>query len=275
MKLDSHQHFWRYDEGAYPWIPKATPLHRDWLPADLASLQHPLGLDGSVAVQARQTMEESRWLLTLAKHEPRIKAVIGWVDLQSPDVDVQLAELSKHPRFRGVRHVVQDERDPEFMQRRTFRRGSAKLLTHGLTYDILIYARQLPSAITLVREFPRQPFVLDHIAKPEIKAGQLETWGRDLREIAKAPNVTCKVSGLVTEADHVAWKPADLRPYLDVVFECFGPERLMWGSDWPVCLLAAPYESVLKVIEEYTRQMTEVERRAVFGGTCARFYGVK
>jgi L-fuconolactonase len=274
MKLDSHQHFWSYDEREYPWIPKGTPLHRDWLPDDLRALQLPLGIDGSVAVQARQTLEESRWLLTLADHDPRIKAVVGWVDLRSPEVAEQLGEFAKHPRFHGVRHVVQDEKDPAFMQGVEFRRGIAALREHRLTYDVLIQAKQLPSAIALVREFPDQPFVLDHIAKPLIKVGEIEPWKSEIREIAKYPNLMCKVSGLVTEAAHANSTPAPLRPHLDDIFESFGPERLMWGSDWPVCLLAANYDRAFGVVNEYIAPLPEDQRAAILGGNCARFYGV-
>jgi L-fuconolactonase len=275
MLLDSHQHFWIYDEAQYPWIPKGTLLHRDWLPEDLAKLQQPLGLNGSIAVQARQTVEESRWLLTLADHDPRIKGVVGWVDLRSPEVAKDLAELSKHPRFRGVRHVVQSEPDNDFMIRPEFLRGIGELSAFGLTYDILIFPKQLPAAIKLVAQYAKQPFVLDHIAKPLIKDGVMEPWRSQLRELAKAPNVMCKVSGIITEADQKAWKPEDIRPFLDVVFEAFGPERLMWGSDWPVCLLAGSYERVFGLADSYASSLTESQRMGLFGGNCASFYGVK
>lgn len=275
MRLDSHQHFWIYDEEQYPWIPKGTPLHRDWLPQDLAKLQEPLGLDGSIAVQARQTVEESRWLLTLADHDPRIKAVVGWVDLRSDEVAKDLTELAKHPRFRGVRHVVQSEPDDDFMIRSAFVRGIGELAAFGLTYDILIFPKQLPAALELVAKYPKQPFVLDHIAKPLIKDGVMEPWRSQLRELAKAPNLMCKVSGIVTEADQKTWKPEDIRPYLDVVFEAFGPGRLMWGSDWPVCLLAGSYERIFRLIDEYASTLTMVQREGLFGGNCARFYGIK
>ena len=269
MLLDSHQHFWRYDAAQYPWIPQGSPLHRDWLPADLAELQKPLGLEGSIAVQARQTVAESDWLLGLADADPRVKAVVGWVDLRSPKVVEDLARLSRHPRFAGVRHVAQDEPDDRFLVGADFVRGVGHLHQFGLRYDLLVYERQLPAAIELVGKFPEQPFVMDHIAKPKIKEGRLSPWKENLKELARAPHVLCKVSGLVTEADPKAWKPEDLRPYLDVVFESFGPERLMWGSDWPVCLLAGTYERVYRVIEEY---VPAAHRAAVFGGNCARFY---
>lgn len=269
MKIDAHQHFWRYDPAQYPWIPEGSPLHRDWLPADLTALQQPLGLDGSVAVQARQNIAESDWLLGLADADARVKAVVGWVDLRSENVDVDLERLARHPKFSGVRHVVQDEPDDMFMLRPDFLRGIAQLQPLGLTYDILIFPKQLPAAIDLVARFPDQPFVLDHIAKPHIKVGTLSPWREQIRQLAASPNVMCKVSGMVTEADHRAWKADDIRPYLDLIFEAFGTSRLMWGSDWPVCLLAASYEQCLRLVEEYAAG----NHADIFGGNCARFYG--
>ena len=274
MKLDSHQHFWSYDAAQYPWIPAGSALHRDWLPNDLAPLLSAAGLDGCIAVQARQIVEESRWLLTLADHAPIIKGVVGWVDLRSERVEEQLAELAPNKKFRGVRHVVQDEPDDRFMLGADFLRGIGKLKAFGMTYDILIFPKQLPAAIELVAKFPAQPFVLDHIAKPLIKDGTLEPWSAQIRELAKAPNLTCKVSGMVTEAKHGAWKADDFRPYLDVVFEAFGPERLMYGSDWPVCLLSGSYAQTFDLVDDYTRALSAAQRDAFFGGNAARFYGV-
>ena len=274
MKLDSHQHFWSYDAAQYPWIPQGSPLHRDWLPDDLAPLLHAAGLDGCIAVQARQTVEESRWLLLLADHAAIIKGVVGWVDLRSELVEEQLTELAPHAKFRGVRHVVQDEPDDRFMLGAEFQRGIGKLKAFGLTYDLLIFPKQLPAAIELVQRFPEQPFVLDHIAKPFIKDGTLEPWVAQIRELAKASNVMCKVSGMVTEAKHGAWLAEDFRPYLDVVFECFGSERLMYGSDWPVCLLSATYAQQFGLVADYTRNLAPAQRDAFFGGNAARFYGV-
>ena len=270
--LDAHQHFWRYRAAEYPWIPAGSPLHRDWLPADLAALQRPLGLGGSIAVQARQSISECDWLLGLADADDRVRGVVGWVDLRSPNVRTDLERLAAHPKFAGVRHVVQDEQDPRFLIKEDFVRGMRVLHEFGLTYDLLIIPRQIAGAIDLVRLLPGQPFVIDHCAKPNIKKGARADWEAGFRELAKAPNVMCKVSGLVTEADHQHWKPEDLRPYLDVVFEAFGPERLMWGSDWPVCLLAAEYEKVFNVIQEYTRPLTNAQRQLVFGENCAKFY---
>lgn len=272
MRLDSHQHFWNYDAAQYPWIPKGSPLQRDWLPADLAKLQAPLGLEGSVAVQARQTVEESRWLCQLADASPVIEAVVGWADLRSERIEEQLAALAQHPKFVGVRHVVQSEPDDRFQVLPDFMRGIGHLHGWGLTYDLLVFPNQLPASIELVSKFPHQPFVLDHIAKPHIKTGELSPWREQIRTLAQAQNVFCKVSGMVTEADHQSWKPDDFKRYLDVVFEAFGPERLMWGSDWPVCLLAASYEQVFNLVDDYAQQCSAAQREALFGGNAARFY---
>lgn len=272
MKIDAHQHFWRYDAEQYPWIPTGSPLHRDWLPADLAPLLAAAGLNGCIAVQARQSLVETHWLLELAEHHAIIKGVVGWVDLRSPKVEHDLAALAPHPKFRGVRHVVQDEPDPDFMLGPDFLRGIGLLKNFNLTYDLLIYPSQLPAAIQLVHRFPEQSFVLDHLAKPPIKEGTLEPWATHISELAKAPNVLCKVSGMVTEADHAAWQPADFLPYLEVVFEAFGENRLMFGSDWPVCLLAASYPQTYSLVEEFTRSLSPSAREKFFGGNAAQFY---
>jgi len=272
MRLDAHQHFWSYDAAQYPWIPPGSPLHRSWLPADLAALQRPLGFDGSIAVQARQVIEESDWLLGLADQHETVKGVVGWVDLRSDRVEADLERLAQHPKFVGVRHVVQEEPDDAFMLGREFQRGISKLAAYGLTYDILIFPKQLEAAIRLAENFPAQPFVLDHIAKPPIKDGTIEPWAKQLRRLAQLPNVHCKVSGMLTEADHRAWTPEQFRPYLDVVFEAFGPSRLMYGSDWPVCLFAGSYEQAYRLVDDYTRGLTAAERAGLFGGNAAAFY---
>lgn len=272
MRLDAHQHFWSYDAAQYPWIPPGSPLHRSWLPDDLAVLQKPLGLDGSIAVQARQVVEESDWLLSLADKSANVKGVVGWVDLCSDRVEADLERLAKHPKFVGVRHVVQEEPDDDFMLGREFQRGISKLAAYGLTYDLLIYPKQLAAAIRLAENFPAQPFVLDHIAKPPIKAGTIEPWAKQIRRLAQLPNVHCKVSGMLTEADHQAWKPEQFRPYLDVVFDAFGPSRLMYGSDWPVCLFAGSYEQSFRLVDDYARGLSDHERVGLFGGNAAAFY---
>ena len=272
MRLDAHQHFWSYDAAQYPWIPPGSPLHRSWLTDDLAVLQKPLGFDGSIAVQARQVVEESDWLLGLADQHETVKGVVGWVDLRADRVEADLERLAQHPKFVGVRHVVQEETDDDFMLGREFQRGISKLHSHGLTYDLLIFPKQLEAAIQLAENFPAQPFVLDHIAKPPIKAGTIEPWAKQIRRLAHLPNVDCKVSGMLTEADHQAWKPEQFRPYLDVVFEAFGPARLMYGSDWPVCLFAGSYEQSFRLVDDYTRSLTDAERAGLFGGNAAAFY---
>ena len=272
MRLDAHQHFWSYDAAQYPWIPPGSPLHRSWLPDDLAALQQPLGFDGSIAVQARQVVEESDWLLGLADKHANVKGVVGWVDLRSDRVEADLERLARHPKFVGVRHVVQEEPDAAFMLGQDFQRGISKLAAYGLTYDILIYPKQLAAALRLAENFPEQPFVLDHIAKPFIKAGLIEPWAMQLRQLAKLPNVHCKVSGMLTEADHQAWRAEQFRPYLDTVFEAFGPARLMYGSDWPVCLFAGSYEQAYRLVDDYARGLTDQQRVGLFGGNAAAFY---
>ncbi|MBI3417410.1 MAG: amidohydrolase family protein [Verrucomicrobia bacterium] len=273
MRIDSHQHFWIYDASEYPWMTdRLAAIRRDFLPADLQREQAKVSLDGSIAVQARQSLKESRWLLELAEREPVIHGVVGWVDLQSVEVWQQLAELAPHGKFVGVRHVVQDEPEDNFMLRPAFLRGIGQLKQFELAYDLLVFPRQLPAAIQLARQFPEQRFVLDHLAKPAIKAGKLAPWERDLRELAKSPNVFCKISGMVTEADWSAWRPADFRPCLDVVFAAFGEDRVMFGSDWPVCLLAASYEEVFGIARDYFCQFSAATQAKFFGGNAARFY---
>lgn len=274
MRLDAHQHFWKYDAAEYPWMKPDWPIRRDFLPPDLQPLLEQARLDGSVAVQARQSLAESRWLLDLAGRHPQIKGVVGWVDLRSERVEEQLAELARHPKFVGVRHVVQDEADDLFMMRPEFVRGIALLKQFGLTYDLLIYPKQLAAAIELARRFPAQPFVLDHIAKPPIRDGTLSPWREQIRELAKAPNVSCKVSGLVTEAKWGESEPADFRPYLEVVFEAFGEDRLMFGSDWPVCLLAGSYAQVFRLMDDYLKPLPKTAREKFFGLNAAGFYGI-
>ncbi len=273
MTLDAHQHFWKYDPGEYSWIGDTMAvLKRDFLPEDLAREQAKLHFDGSIAVQARQTLEETRWLLELARTDERIRAVVGWVDLRSPSVATELEHFCNDPKFIGVRHVVQDEPDPRFMLQPDFLRGLGLLKSFGLTYDILIFPKQLPAAIEIARQFPDQPFVLDHIAKPAIAQGTLEPWNNQIKELGKFQNVCCKVSGLVTEADWKNWNVNQFTPYLDVIVEAFGEDRLMVGSDWPVCLLAASYEEVVGLVRNYFQPFSAGARQKIFGGNASRFY---
>jgi L-fuconolactonase len=272
MRIDSHQHFWRYSSQEYPWINAKWPIRRDFLPEDLEPELRKNRVDGCVAVQARPSLGESRWLLDLAESIPFIKGVVGWVDLRSATVDEQLAELVPHPKFVGVRQVVQDEPDDGFMLREDFQRGIGKLRGLGLTYDILIYPRQLPAAIELARTFPEQSFVLDHLAKPFIRDQVLSPWADQVRSLAQCRNVMCKVSGLVTEAKWDGWRAEDFEPYLEVAFEAFGPDRLMFGSDWPVALLAGSYEQVFKLVQEYVIEHDKTAESKVFGLNATRFY---
>jgi len=247
-------------------------LRRDFLPSHLRSEMEAASMDACIAVQARQTVEETRWLLNLADVYPYVTGVIGWVDLQAGDVARQLDEFADRPKFVGVRHVVQDEPDARFMLRPEFCRGIGLLAERDLTYDILIYPKQLPAAIELVSRFAEQRFVLDHMAKPDIRGGAMREWAAGIRELAEHPHVFCKVSGLVTEADWTRWTPENIEPYLDVVFDCFGCDRLLIGSDWPVCTVAAEYARVLAVVDDYMSGRTAGERLAVTGENAARLW---
>lgn len=278
-RIDAHQHFWQYSPAEYPWIgPGMEQLARDYLPADLEAAARPHGIVGSVAVQARQSLEESRWLLDLAKRHPSIRGVVGWVDLRGDHVADELDQLSRQPGFLGVRHVVQDEPDPRFLLGADFIRGLRLLHQFGLTYDLLIYPQQLPAAVELVGLLPEQPFVLDHIAKPRLHgwrtAADRADWERQMTALGRHPNVFCKLSGLVTEADWRAWQPEDFRPYLELVIEVFGPRRLMFGSDWPVCRLAADYADVVGIVADAIGGLTAAEQAAIWGGTAQSFYGI-
>jgi len=275
MKVDAHQHFWRYNPTDYGWITdEMFSLRRDFLPEDLMRVQAPLCFEGSIAVQARQTLTETEWLLQLAERNPLIMGVVGWVDLCSPELPIQLGKYTRCPKLRGIRHIVQDEPDDQFMLRSDFQRGIGQLARFGLTYDILIHPRHLLTACELVRRFPDQPFVLDHMAKPFIKRGELEPWATDIKRLASFPNAHCKLSGMVTEADWRNCRPEDLKPYLDVVFDAFGPQRLMIGSDWPVCTLVMPYEQVMAIVIGYSRHCSAAEQRMILGENAQAFYGV-
>ena len=276
MRIDSHQHFWIYDPNQYPWMTdELSAIRSNHLPEHLQVEFDRLGIDGSVAVQARQSLDESRWLLKMADESCLIKGVVGWVDLRSEYVEDQLAEFAEHPKFVGVRHVVQDEPDENFMLLPEFIRGISKLKSYDLSYDILVFPNQLPAAIELVKQFPDQPFVLDHIAKPLIKDKEISTWDEHIRELAQFSNLNCKVSGMITEANWTAWKASDFTPYLDVVFEAFGEDRLMYGSDWPVCKLAGSYRQVYDLTDNYFSQFSPIAKEKFFGGVASEFYGLK
>lgn len=272
MHIDAHQHFWVYNAQEYAWIDGAmASIRRNFLPSDLKPQLEKNGFQGSVVVQTRQRLEETRWLLELARANPFILGIVGWVDLRSPHLRAQLETFAANPRLVGVRHIVQSEPDG-FLLQPEFLRGISLLEELDLAYDILIYARHLPMAAQFVERFPRQRFVLDHLAKPPVKSGAVDEWARGIRRLASFPNVYAKLSGLVTEADWRFWKPEHMRPYLDVAFECFGPRRLMIGSDWPVCTVAGSYEQTMDLVKGYLNRCAADEGEAILGGNAATFW---
>jgi L-fuconolactonase len=276
VRIDSHQHFWRYDADQYAWIDDSMrALRRDFMPGDAAREMARAGFDAGVAVQVRQTLEETNWLLSLAGAHPTIAGVVGWVDLQADDVRAQLERFADRPKLVGIRHIVQSEADDRFLMRPAFRRGMAALGEFGLAYDILIYHHQLPVAAEFVAQFDDQPFVLDHLAKPPIRSGEIDQWARDLHRLSRFPNVMAKLSGLVTEAHRNTWTLENIRPYLDLAFNCFGSDRLMIGSDWPVCTVAADYTATMGLVTEYVSRLSRDEREAVLGGNAQRFWKLK
>lgn len=275
MRIDAHQHFWHYNPAEHVWMTDAmTILRKDFLPEDLAPLLEQAGLQGTVTVQARQNLQETEWLLELAGQYDFIKGVVGWVDLRSPLVRSQLETYAQHPKLKGVRHVVHDEPDDYFMLLPGFLAGLALLREFNLTYDLLLFPRHLPIALDVVKQFPGQKFVVDHIAKPFIKAKTISPWDRDIRDLAKFENVYCKVSGMVTEAAWGEWAAVDFFPYLDVVFDCFGPNRLMFGSDWPVCTLSGAYANVVQIVQEYLQQFPGEIQAKIMGQNAVEFYSL-
>jgi L-fuconolactonase len=276
MKIDAHQHFWKYSPQSHAWInDEMAVLKRDFMPSDLKPLLDAAGFDGCVAVQASQTEAETQFLLDLAAENPFILGVVGWVDLKAFNVEERLRHFAENPRFCGVRHVLQDEPDDAYMLHPDFVHGISLLRRFGLTYDILIYPKHLSVAAQLVEKFPDQPFVLDHLAKPLIRERIISDWKEGIRELAKHPNVSCKLSGMVTEAAWHTWKPADFQPYLEVALDAFGPDRLLIGSDWPVCLLSADYSQTMQLVQDYMAAFSEEEQAKVLGGNTVRMYGLR
>jgi len=275
MGIDSHQHFWLYEAAEYPWIDDDKgALKRDYMPADLVPLLAANGIDGTVAVQARQNLRGTECVLELADKNDVIRGVVGWVDLRADDIEAQLERVAPHPRLVGLRHIVHDEVDDRFMLGGGFLDGLALLNQYKLTYDLLLYPQHLRVAIDVVKRFPDQPFALDHISKPFIKDGIIEPWASEIRELATYENVWCKVSGMVTEAAWKAWTQEDYAPYLDVVFDCFGIDRLMFGSDWPVCTLSGSYGEVVGVVRDYIGGLSEVDKDKVMGANARTVSGL-
>ena len=276
MRIDAHQHFWEYSPSEYDWIDERMHvLKRDFGPADLKPHLDATGIGGSVAVQARQSVEETEYLLRLADTTDSVLGVVGWVDLCSEDAQSQLERFGAHERFVGVRHVVQDEPDDRFLLREDFLCGVALLKEHDLTYDVLIYPSQLPAALEFVERFPDHRLVLDHIAKPPIGRRELEPWAGQVEKLAKHENLYCKVSGMVTETEWHGWKTDDFTPYLDVVFEAFGARRILIGSDWPVCTLSATYLEVMDIVHQYISTLSDADKAAVLGGNAIDFYDLE
>jgi L-fuconolactonase len=274
-RIDAHHHLWHYQPHEFGWInQQMSILRRDFLPHDLEPLLARASISGAIAVQTRQTLKETHWLLKSAEDAAWMKGVVGWAPIATPDFQQTLADLCRNTKLKGLRHIIQDEPDDQFILDPAFNRGIRMLRNTGLVYDILVHARHLPETVRFVDMHPDQSFVLDHCAKPPIATRQVEPWGTHIRELAKRPNVCCKLSGLVTEADWQQWTCAMLEPYWRVVLDAFGPSRLLFGSDWPVSLLASSYQRWVDTVTEWLAPLTESERNAIWGGTASRVYAL-
>lgn len=272
-RIDSHQHFWKFDPVRDSWISDdMSAIRRDFMPQDLEPLLKAHGIEGCVVVQSDQSELENSFQLNNAEEHAFIKGVVGWVDLRSEDIEESLSRYTKFPKLKGFRHVLQGEADRALMLRPDFKNGISKLLKFGYTYDILIFPDQLTYTKAFVAAFPNQPFVIDHIAKPNIKEQNIGDWEKDIKAVAEHENVYCKISGMVTEANWNNWKAEDFTPYMDVIVEAFGPKRIMFGSDWPVCQVAATYSQVVALVENYFASFSAHEQALFFGGNASAFY---
>ncbi len=272
MQIDSHQHFWVFDPDRDSWItPDMAVIQRNFLPQDLKPVLETNGIGGCVAVQASQSDAETEFLLHLAAGHEIVKGVVGWVDLVDQDIYQKLEKYSQLEDLKGFRHVVQGEPDG-FMLNPAFINGVNALVAFDFSYDILVFPHQLKEAYQFASKIPRARFVLDHIAKPYIKKGEIENWATDIKQLATLPNVHCKVSGMVTEADWAQWKPNDFMPYLEVVFNAFGADRILFGSDWPVCLVAADYAQMMEIPVNYIKSLSKSEQEKVMGKNATSFY---
>ncbi len=273
MVIDAHHHFWRYDPVEFSGFDESrAALRKDFLPDELVLAIKSAGVDGTVAVQFRMNMEETRWLLDLATQHDFLRGVVGWVPLVSDHVRADLESLAHHPKLRGVRHVLFAPVEDQFMLRDDFNRGVSLLKEFGLSFDILIREHQLPMTLRFIDKHPDQVFVLDHIGKPKIRTAELEPWARYMKDLARRQNVYCKVSGMVNETDLRTWTPQSLQPYFDVVLEAFTPQRLMIASDWPLCLLACGYKRWIDTLRQWAASLSETERERFFGGTAQEAY---
>ena len=273
MIIDSHHHFWKYDPIEYDWIDDSMKvIRKDFLPENLKTTIQEAGVDGVISVQARQSVEETDWLIGMAHQNEFIKGVVGWLPLVQKDIEEYLEKYADEKKLKGVRHVIQGEPDPEFMLRKDFNHGISLLKKYSLVYDILIVERQLPNTIRFVDQHPEQVFVLDHIAKPLIGRNELSPWKENIQELAKRENMNCKISGMVTEADYQKWTPSQLLPYIEVILEAFGPDRLLFGSDWPVCLVATTYTNWVNLVRKNITSYTETEQAKIMGENALRLY---
>lgn len=273
--IDAHQHFWLYDAERHGWInDDMRDIRQDFMPEHLLPVMEDAGVQGTVLVQVDQTEEENRFQLDNAAKFDFIRGVVGWIDLQDEGVEDRLAYYEEFEKMKGFRHILQGEEDRALMLTPAFKRGIGKLAKYGYTYDILIFPDQLSYALELVKAFPDQPFVIDHVAKPYIKRGEIDGWRKDMQAIAQQPNVSCKISGMVTEADFKTWTPQQLKPYIDVVVEAFDTNRIMFGSDWPVCLAAASYKQWIELLREYFAPFTQREKDAFFANNAIAFYNL-
>lgn len=276
MTIDAHQHFWKYKPTKHAWINNSmSVIRKDFMPVDLKKEYDENDIDGCVAVQADQTLEETNFLLWLSGKNKFIKGVVGWVDLRDDKIDKVLEEYSQHEKVKGFRHIVQGETDHNFLLRPTFLNGIASLEKFGYTYDILVFPHQLGAVLEFVKRFPSQKFVIDHIAKPYIKDGYYDGWAVLMKEIAKQENVYCKLSGMTTEADYKLWTPAQITPYMDLVLSAFGSDRVMFGSDWPVCLVAGEYAEVKRLVTDFISKLSLIEQAKIMGTNAIQFYNLK
>jgi L-fuconolactonase len=275
MIIDSHQHFWKYNSETHAWIDDSMAnIRKNFLPRELETVYQVNGIDACIAVQADQTLEETNFLLDLAYKNSFIKGVVGWVDLRALDIEEQLHYLRKHDLLKGFRHIVQGETDPEFMLRPAFLNGISKLEQFNFTYDILIFASQLDMTLKFVEKFPNQKFVIDHIAKPNIKEGKYEDWADNMNALSKFKNVRCKLSGIITEADYKSWTQEQVHPYIETALNTFGTDRCMFGSDWPVCLVAGTYGRVKKLITDAIAHLDASKQADIMGNNAAEFYNL-
>ena len=274
--IDSHQHFWQVGRFDYPWMSSDVEvLYRDYLPPALEPILERNGVTKTVLVQASNSVAESRWLLSLSDADPFIAGVVGWVDLTSPTMEQELAELTAHPKFKGVRHLVESEPADDWLSQPKVLRGLQRLGSYGASYDLLVHTRHLKHVKTVAESCSELSLVIDHMAKPPIAQGEIKEWAQELKPVAAYKNISCKVSGLVTEANHSAWLTDELRPFVECALELFGPERLMFGSDYPVCLLAASYDRVLDSFQEILKGLSEQEREQIFAENARKFYRLK